>query len=223
MFSYLSRLFTDPLGFIQMLLYRAPAILIALTLHELAHGYMAYKLGDPTAKMMGRLSLNPIKHLDPMGTVMLLVLGFGWAKPVPINPRNFRKPIRDDILVSLAGVTVNFILFFISVGVYIALYVHGVSNEIVMTFLQYFYSINMSLCLFNLLPIPPLDGFHVVNNLFFKGRLYIAPHIQQYSTIILLLLSFTGILGTFLDFGRNGLITFADWVYSNLFQLFGWM
>ena len=96
MLNYLQQ---DPWGFLQFMLYRAPAVLLALTLHEFAHGYAALKAGDLTAKRMGRLSLNPLKHLDPIGTVSLFLLGFGWAKPVPVNPNNYRNPRRDDIVV----------------------------------------------------------------------------------------------------------------------------
>ncbi len=96
-------LFSDPLLFLRNLLLSAPAILIALTLHELAHGLVACWCGDPTAKMMGRLSLNPLRHLDPIGTAMLVLVGFGYAKPVPVNPRYFKKPRLYDFFVSIAG------------------------------------------------------------------------------------------------------------------------
>lgn len=221
MFGYLSTLFSNPGQFFLQMLYRVPAILIALTVHECAHGWVAYKLGDPTAKMMGRLSLNPLKHMDPVGTVMLLVLGFGYAKPVPINPRNFKKPLRDDTLVSLAGVTANFIMFFIVYGIMFGLSVAGISLGFFSGFLTYFVSINLSLMLFNLLPIPPLDGFHVVNNIFFKGRIYVTPQIQQYTSFAIMILAFSGMLSSILSFGINGIWDFANWAYYNLFRLFG--
>ena len=110
----LSGLQSDPQGTLILLLYRIPAILIALTLHELAHGYVALRCGDPTAQMMGRLSFNPLRHLDPIGTLFMLLFGFGWARPVPVNPRNFKNFRRDDLLVSIAGVVTNFCLFFLS-------------------------------------------------------------------------------------------------------------
>ena len=103
---------TDPLGFALYLLYFAVSVLLTLILHEIAHGYVAYRCGDPTAKMLGRLSLDPRRHLDPLGTLCLVFLGFGWAKPVPVNPRNFKGNYRrDDFLVSVAGITVNLTLF----------------------------------------------------------------------------------------------------------------
>ena len=113
LFTLLETLFQDPLYFLEYSLYRIPAVLIALVLHEWAHGYAAWRLGDPTAKMMGRLSLNPLRHLDPLGTVMMFLLGFGWAKPVPINPRYFKRPRRDDLIVSLAGIAMNLLLFLV--------------------------------------------------------------------------------------------------------------
>ena len=101
---------TTRLSAVIALLYRVPAVLIALTLHELAHGYVALRCGDPTAQMLGRLTFNPLRHLDPIGTLFMFLFGFGWARPVPVNPRNFKRFRRDDFLVSAAGVTVNFLL-----------------------------------------------------------------------------------------------------------------
>ena len=101
----------DPWGFLQFMLYRAPAVLLALTLHELAHGYVALRCGDTTARDHGRLTLNPAKHLDPIGTISMFLMGVGWAKPVPVNPANYRNGRWDDLKVSLAGVTTNFFLF----------------------------------------------------------------------------------------------------------------
>lgn len=107
-FDYLT---SDPLGFAVYALYLAGTVLLSLILHEVAHGYVALRCGDPTAKWMGRLTLDPRKHLDPIGTACMLLLGFGWAKPVPVNPRNFKNYRRDDFLVSIAGITVNLTLF----------------------------------------------------------------------------------------------------------------
>lgn len=110
-FWLLKTLFDDPIWFLEYSLYRVPAVLIALVLHEWAHGYVAYRLGDPTAKMMGRLTLNPLKHLDPIGAFLLFFAGFGWAKPVPVDPGYYKHPRRDDLLVSIAGITMNLLLF----------------------------------------------------------------------------------------------------------------
>ncbi|MBQ5838122.1 MAG: site-2 protease family protein [Clostridia bacterium] len=145
------------------------ALLPALTFHEWAHGYAAYKLGDHTAKADGRLSLNPLDHLDPVGTVMLLVLGFGWAKPVPVMTRNFKKPRRDFAITSLAGPMANFVVGFITtllyvLGVYIcaANEFDNMTAEVILSVFLYSSLFNFGLGLFNLIPLPPLDGSNVV-------------------------------------------------------------
>jgi len=155
---------------IGLILMMIPGILIALIVHEVAHGFMAWKLGDPTAKNLGRLSLNPIHHLDPIGALMLLVLGFGWAKPVPVNMSNFKKPRRDMALTALAGPLSNFLLAL--VGALLWGLVWKISpaegfNEssvwFVLTYgLEIFMIINIGLGLFNLIPIPPLDGSNIL-------------------------------------------------------------
>ena len=209
MFPLLDQLFSSPLQFLQDMLYRIPAVLIALTMHEWAHGFVAYKLGDPTAKFMGRLTINPLKHLDPVGAFMLFFLGFGYAKPVPVNPNNFRKKYRDDFLVSIAGIMMNLLLYlsFITAYFFLDLYIR---NNIWYVVTSSFWSavmpplirvitgiaiVNLSIALFNLIPIPPLDGFHVLNDLILKGNLFVRQQTAQMGIGLLLLLSFTGWLG----------------------------
>ena len=150
------------------------AMVMALTVHEFAHGLAAKWNGDPTAKMSGRLTLNPIKHLDIMGTIALLFIGFGWAKPVPINPNNFNKQTKGIVTVSLAGVTANLILAIINFAFLLIMAaivgaVGSISNGVAIVVVELFMSlftygivINLTLMAFNLLPIYPLDGFHVV-------------------------------------------------------------
>lgn len=152
------------------LLYRIPAILVALSFHEWAHAYAAYKLGDPTARNMGRMTINPFAHIDPLGFLTLLLFRFGWAKPVPISTRYFKNARRDELIVSLAGVAANLILAFLSMGVlYIFIFTTGV-NQAGMELFSNFFFLNISLCIFNLLPIPPLDGYHVAQCLFLRGQ-----------------------------------------------------
>src|SRR5262245_586256 len=110
----IDRLFGDPVGFLQNLILMAPALLLAVTIHEVAHGWVAERLGDPTARLAGRLTLNPLPHIDPLGALAFVIARFGWAKPVPVDPRNFRRPIRDMTLVAVAGPLMNFIVAFFS-------------------------------------------------------------------------------------------------------------
>jgi Zn-dependent protease len=150
----LQLLFSEPLLFAVVLI----AIIVALTIHEYAHGMTAYLLGDPTAERQGRLSLNPLVHLDPIGFLMMLLAGFGYARPVPYNPNNLRNRRRDPVLVGLAGPFSNLVLA--GIGAYAALFFQktlGGSNLLVQ-FLAFLAYINVNLAVFNLLPIPPLDG-----------------------------------------------------------------
>lgn len=149
----------------------ALAAVIAIVFHEVAHGYVAYKCGDVTAKMYGRLTLNPVKHFDPIGFLLMLFIGFGWAKPVPINPSNFRNYRKDLFFVSVAGVTVNFLLAFFCFPLSELLLRIPVYSEAVLEVVLFFYylfyflfQINMTLMVFNLLPIYPLDGFRIVES-----------------------------------------------------------
>ena len=152
----------------------ALAVLIILTVHEYSHGYAAYKLGDNTAKNQGRLSLNPIKHLDPAGAVCMVLFHFGWAKPVPINPRNFKNPKRDFAITALAGPLSNIVFAFLSAFLYLLLQAlfRGVSFESeflyslasnTLLFVYLFHVINIGIGVFNLIPIPPLDGSRILN------------------------------------------------------------
>lgn len=244
---------TDPIGFFSFMIYRAPAVLIALTLHELAHGYVAYRCGDPTARDMGRLTLNPFKHLDLVGTIMMFTVGMGWAKPVPVNPYRFRNGVRDDFLVSIAGVTVNFILFVLSTVLTVAIVQPLINDnyaayygyrfflsfedngfwallsndkellaEVVKTpwllhlarFLFQFSLCNLGACLFNLLPFPPLDGFHVFNDILLKGRIKLTRQAFQYSMIALFLIMnvtdvFSNLLSAAIDALQGGTLSVA--------------
>jgi len=221
----------DPWGFLHFMAYRAPAVLLALTLHELAHGYVAFRCGDSTARDLGRLTINPLKHLDPIGTISMFLMGIGWAKPVPVNPARFRNGRVDDLKVSLAGVTTNFILFLLasmlSILVANQLYLPEVRQYFGMNYFLNFQSegfaiqlfpqndailkdllktpwllhvqrfllqlslVNLGMGLFNLLPIPPLDGFHVVNDILFKGKINISGQVFRFTHIALLVLLFT--------------------------------
>lgn len=181
-------------------LYRIPGIVIGLSFHEWAHAYAAYRHGDPTARNLGRMTVNPAAHIDPIGIAMLLIAGFGWARPVPVNTRNFKNPRKDEIIVSLAGVTTNLIIAFLFTGVLFAVTLFT-QNEIAYGLILNVIFINLGLCLFNLLPIPPLDGYHVFQSIFARVLGYrFFQFVERYSTVILIailvLSSNTGFIGT---------------------------
>ena len=147
---------------------RIPAILIALTVHEYAHGYVAWRFGDPTARNAGRLTLNPLSHLDVFGTIMLLFGPFGWAKPVPVNDYNLANPKRDGLLVSLAGPASNILLalvFGYSLRLLMAFGPEFMMNIYCIGFLKLCVLINIGIAFFNLIPVPPLDGSHILAGL----------------------------------------------------------
>lgn len=149
-----------------------PGIVIGLTFHEAAHGFVSYWLGDPTPKLQGRLSLNPIRHIDPIGFLALFLAGFGWGEPVQINPMYYKHRRRDELLVALAGVVTNFIIAVLaSFGLKLLVNSLGIAalygaGEIVFYILYYTMTINIVLMIFNLLPIPPLDGFGILTQIF---------------------------------------------------------
>ena len=186
------RLLQDPM----MLLLTLPAVLWAISFHEFCHGYAAKLVGDPTAERSGRLSLNPLDHFDLVGTLMLLLVGFGWAKPVPINTRYFRHPRRDLVIVSLAGVAGN-----ILTAVVCVLFLrflgdpwYRLAGRAGITVLVQMIAINMGLAAFNLIPIPPLDGSRVLEAFLPFRYLQHYYWLERYGMIILLLLLMTGIV-----------------------------
>lgn len=250
-FGYIEELMQDPKGTLLFLLLALPGRLLAISLHEAAHAWVADRCGDPTARMMGRVTLNPLKHLDPVGVLMMLVLGVGWARPVPVNPNNYRNGRRDDLKVSVAGVAMNLAMFILGYLVsyaililalsrlpYYAQYTQGGSELFRTTYqgksvlmdskyyydlgeilrnglsvsdvliapalgkaagyfyqmLSYFTITNLVLAVFNLIPVPPLDGYHVFNDLFVRRPLFATPRSQRIGMGLLYLAAFTGVL-----------------------------
>lgn len=256
---YIAQIQTDPASFLITMAYVWGVILFSLILHECAHGYVALRCGDPTAKMMGRLSLNPARHLHPIGTLCMFLFGFGWARPVPVNPRNFRNYRRDDFLVSIAGITVNLTIFLVAallscivsrflwtqelldimmeefgeIDILLnpfygwVLSFEGMEGSIgassiindghamiesfgvfmqhpwliwVQRLLLLMAQVNLTLAVFNLMPIPPLDGFHVVNDILLKGKLRLSGRVFQITQVVLIALVLTGVLNKALSF-----------------------
>lgn len=187
-------------------LVRAVAMLLIIPVHEAAHAFVSYKLGDPTAKNYGRLTLNPLAHFDPFGALAMILAGIGWAKPVPTDVRRFRHPKRDMAISAAAGPISNLLMAYLGMILYkLAYYRMSVnSGQLVMLFLSIFISLNISLAVFNLLPIPPFDGSRIFLA-FLPTRLYFkAMQYERYIMMAVLLLVLIGALDTPLYYLNQG-------------------
>ena len=200
-----------------LMLLSMPVMLMALSVHESAHGYAAYKLGDPTARNLGRITLNPVKHFDLFGFLSMLVFHIGWAKPVPINTRYFKKPKRDMALTGVAGPISNLLLalvFALAMKLFYFAIAHArFSNETVFmmavyfrTFLYYGIYLNIALAVFNLIPVPPMDGSRLLfavlpSRLYFKIMRY-----EQYIYIAVIILLALGVLSPVINFLTNAVM-----------------
>lgn len=221
----------DLLGTLMML----PGLILALTFHEYAHAKMADRLGDPTPEGQGRLTLNPMAHMDPAGTICLLFAGFGWGKPVQVNPSYFRNPVRDNMLVALAGPVMNFILAFILFIILAIISLVTPALQLMLTsstsmwtiiYEIVFYAalLNVSLGVFNLIPVPPLDGSKIFAY-FLKGKarefLYT---LEQYSWLIIMILFITEIpsyiVTPLVGWISQGMLIVIGWVFSFFANLF---
>lgn len=208
------------------ILITLPVILISLSVHELCHGYAAYRLGDPTAKAMGRLSLNPLRHIDPFGFLALLLFRVGWAKPVSVDARYFRKPKRDMAITALAGPLSNFLLAFVSsfvfvfllkIGTHFGLLSHGdtmTPYSVLCTMASFMISINLGLGVFNLIPIPPLDGSKILYAFLpYQVIIKIAPY-EKYFHLILILALWLRVL----SLPINAIVSFFFRLFLNIAQ-----
>lgn len=182
-----------------MVWYFIPAALICIILHECAHGFAAYKLGDPTAKAMGRLTLNPIRHIDPVGLLAMVLLGFGWAKPVPVDMRYFRKPKRDMAIVGLAGPLMNFLIALVFMLAASAIEAYwwqtwnlNSFNEAAYNFCYYTSMLSVGLGIFNLIPFSPLDGSKILGALLPDRAYYFILKYERYGMIVLVGLMLLG-------------------------------
>ena len=275
--GFIQELFSDPKGMLLVLLLALPGRLLAIAAHESAHGWVADRCGDPTARLMGRITLNPLKHFDLVGTLCMVLFGFGWAKPVPINPNNFRHYRDDDLKVSLAGVTMNLTLFF---GGCIVMYgmlwlalkqlpyqsaywsadalirttvdgvpalcdalywydiadclrypwglwdvliapVFGQTVGYLYQMLYYFVSVNLVLAVFNLIPIPPLDGYHVLNDLVLKRPLFADRKAQGIGMAVMLVAVYTGVLNKALNVVYDFVLSGVGGAVMSLFRATG--
>ncbi len=199
------------------ILVKAIVLITAIPAHELAHGWVAKKLGDPTASSMGRLTLNPIAHIDPFGAIMLLVTGYGWAKPIPVNVKYFKNIKRDMALVAIAGPLVNFLLAFVFMIAFKILIIAtattaNVSNAVlaVSEIMSSMIVINIGLAVFNLLPLPPLDGSRLLTALLPKKLYFAFLKYERFVMIALLLLLMVGFLSLPIAIASNAVLGFMD-------------
>jgi Zn-dependent protease len=184
----LKLLIKDPLAFALV----AIPLLFSVIIHEVAHGWVAYRMGDPTAKWLGRLTLNPLKHLDPVGTLMLFLAGFGWAKPVPVNFNNLSDKRKGLIFVSSAGIVANILFAFISF-LFIRLFSSS-SSGIAVILVYYVVQINITLAALNLIPIPPLDGSKILMGIVSERTRYFLARLEPYGFFIIIGFLYLGIL-----------------------------
>lgn len=210
---------------------RIIAILLCLVVHEVCHGLAAYKLGDPTAKMNHRLSLNPLHHLDVFGLLMMITVGFGWAKAVPVDPRYFKKPKQGMAITALAGPISNFVMAYLAAiganALAAAMTVDGQTTGLTMafSFCYLLVLLNIGLGVFNLIPFPPLDGSKVVA-MFLPDRLYIRwMQLERYGMIILMAILWFGWFDGFLDGARtvitNFMFTCSEFAFYGVLNLLG--
>lgn len=219
----LQQLISDPGTFLYTMLLALPGIIIGLSLHEFAHAYVSYKLGDATPMVQGRVTISPFAHIDPIGFLLLMLFGFGYGKPVEINPNNYKNPRRDEIFVALAGVITNFFVAVLFAFVYFLLARFNVISlySTISTILINIIFINVHLMVFNLLPIPPLDGYKVVRNLLLGhvdvGKLWRAEaFFNRYGYLILF-----AILS--LPATMNLIDILASWVIDAVMFLTSWV
>lgn len=172
-------------------------LVMSLSIHEFAHAFMAEKLGDDTPRFQGRVTLNPLAHLDPVGTILILFFGFGWGKPVIFNPYNLKKPFRDTALIAAAGPISNIILAIAAGLLYLVLSELFFITRFQSTFLYYLAFYNMALALFNLIPVNPLDGFKILYGILPRQYSYILDYLSNYGMLILIAIMVTGVFSRF--------------------------
>ncbi len=190
------------------LIFLIPAIIIGITVHEFSHAFMSVKLGDPTPKFQERLTLNPLSHLDPFGLVALVLFGFGWGRPVQVNPKYYKNNKRDRILVSLAGPLSNILVIIVTAIIF--RFTINITPSWLWKLGAYIININAVLCIFNLLPIPPLDGSKILLEILpIDNKYQLYYKMQQYSMLILIIFLATGLAQKILTPGVNAILSIA--------------
>lgn len=205
------------------MLIRIPAVLLAISIHEAAHGWMADKLGDPTAKMMGRVTLNPFAHFDLLGALCMLFANFGWAKPVMFDTRCLKKPKRDVALIAIAGPLSNFITAFVFYIVYVVsalLLPNAFMSEVFLSIIAAIVTLNVSLMVFNFIPVPPLDGSKILITFLPKGAYNWWLKYERYGFIILFVLLMLGVLDLPINFLCSAVLRFMGQSVSLVINLF---
>ena len=210
-------------SFLQDAIYLIPAVLLSLSFHEFSHGYVAFKLGDPTAKQAGRLTLNPLAHIDPLGTLCMLIFRFGWAKPVPVNVMYFKDRKKGMAITAAAGPISNLLLAFLCLLLFVPVLVYAgwtAVGSYAANFLYIMVMINVGLAVFNLLPISPLDGSKILyavlpNKIYFSIMRY-----ERYFQPVLFLLLWTGLLSRPISFLRDAVISGMEFLVSPIISLF---
>lgn len=206
---------------VSRLIYYIPVMITALTVHEYSHAKTAELLGDNTARYAGRVTLNPLKHLDPIGALCMVFLGFGWGKPVPISVLNFKKPQRDSAIVALAGPLSNLVMACIW-GFFMGIFsVFFAGNSYIMILCFYGVFLNCGLCVFNLLPIAPLDGSRILSLILPKKAYFKLIKYERIFFLIIIVLMFTNILSPVISYLADGLYTGIGYTFMNLGSLLG--
>jgi Zn-dependent protease len=218
--------FSDPVAWLFDMIMLIPGLAIGISVHEFAHAKAADMLGDPTPRTEGRVTLNPVRHFDAIGFLALLLIGFGWGKPVRISPYNFKNIRRSSFIVSIAGVVMNFIIAFLFFGIYYGFniyvfrggFINSQLSAALTPILMNIIWINLALMIFNLLPVPPLDGFNILTEIFDLRRYQFWNTLYNYGFAILIVLIMLGVTGRVMTPALSFVVNFMDTVWRFLLQ-----